>query len=670
MAKRFLTHLDIAGNQILNAAFEKLANDPTTGNFEGRIYYNTADDLLKVHDGTNWKTVGAIVSVQGTTNEVEVSVVNGVATISLPSTINSDTSGNAATATKLATSRTIELTGDVTGTASFDGSANASITATIAANSVALGTDTTGDYVASVSASDGISATGTGEGATVALTNTDKGSSQNIFKNIAVGGTTVVADTNNDTVTLAEGTGIGLSANATTDTITVSNTGVTSISGTTNQITASASTGSVTLSLPSAVTFPGSVTLNADPTQALHAATKQYVDEVAEGLKVKPAVQIATTENLDSTYDNGTSGVGATLTGTSNGAFPTIDGVTLTSITSGSNGVLVKNQATPAQNGRYNLTQVGDSEEPWILTRCGLCDQSSEIPGMYVFVKDGTVGEGTGWVAVVSNPATFTIGTDAINFTQFSGTGTYTAGNGLTLSGTQFSINTGVTVDLTTAQTLTNKTLTSPTITSPSVSGLYLSDGGFVVEGATADGSETTVVFTDPTADRTITFKDESGTVAYTSDISAITTTGVAEGTNLYFTDERAQDAVGNIISGSNSLSATYTDASNTIAFDTTLATTSYMSKTSGLAVNISALETKLTTDGYTKKVSANVGDASATSFAITHNIGTRDVTVQVYDTTSYDTVECDVVRTDANNVTVSFTLAPASNAYRVVIIG
>jgi hypothetical protein len=168
---------------------------------------------------------------------------------------------------------------------------------------------------------------------------------------------------------------------------------------------------------------------------------KQYVDEVAEGLKVKPAVQIATTGSLTATYDNGTDGVGATLTGLSNGAFPEIDGVTLTSITPGSNGVLVKNQATPAQNGRYNLTQLGDSGEPWILTRCGLCDQSSEIPGMYVFVKDGTLGTGTGWVAVVSDPATFVVGTDSINFTQFSGAGTYTAGNGLTLTGTAFSIN-------------------------------------------------------------------------------------------------------------------------------------------------------------------------------------------------------------------------------------
>ena len=74
-------------------------------------------------------------------------------------------SGNAATATKLATARSIALSGDVTGSASFDGSGNISIAATIAANSVALGTDTTGNYVGGLTGNGGIVVTGTaGEG--------------------------------------------------------------------------------------------------------------------------------------------------------------------------------------------------------------------------------------------------------------------------------------------------------------------------------------------------------------------------------------------------------------------------------------------------------------------------------------------------------------------------
>lgn len=644
MARKFLTNIDLNLSELQNAVIQNLASDPTTGNADGRIYYNTTADELRVYADGDWIAVGSgdINSVLGTANEVDVTVVDGTATISLPATINADTSGNAATATKLATARAIELSGDVTGTANFDGSAAINISTTIAANSVALGTDTTGDYVASVSASDGISASGTGESAAVTLTNTDKGSSQSIFKNVAVAGqSTVVADNNDDTLTIAAGNGIGITTNATTDTVTIANSGVLSVSGTTNQITAGTTDGAVTLSLPNAVTFPGTVTLNADPTQALHAATKQYVDSVAEGLHVHASVEAATTANIADLED----------------PPATIDGVTLTD----GMRVLVKNQTTTSQNGIYVYDLATTA-----LVRASDYNTAAEIQaGDFVFVSGGTLYGSSGWV---QEETVTTLGTDPIVWTQFSGAGTYVAGNGLTLTGNSFAINTTVTADLSTAQTLTNKTLTSPV-----VSGLYLSDNNIIVEG-TDDTHETTLNFTDPTQDNTITFKNATGTVAFegdiTSAINALTTTDIEEGSNLYFTDERAQDAVGNNLSGSNSLAATYNDGAGTFAFDTTLATTSYMSKSSGLAVDISALETKLVTDSFTRKVSGNVGNGTNTSFAITHSLNTRDVVVNVYDNASYDTVECDVVRTDADTVTVSFSVAPSSNAYRVVVIG
>ena len=188
-------------------------------------------------------------------------------------------------------------------------------------------------------------------------------------------------------------------------------------------------------------TFSNPLTVGA-PLSSGHAATKQYVDSAAQGLQTKPAVEIATTANLTATYDNGSSGVGATLTATSNGAFPTIDGVTLATTTPGLNGVLVKNQSSPAQNGRYNLTQVGDGSTPWILTRCALCDEAREIPGAYVFVKQGTLYSATGWVMTVADPLTFTVGTDAVLVTQFSGAGSYVAGAGMTSTGTTFNVGT------------------------------------------------------------------------------------------------------------------------------------------------------------------------------------------------------------------------------------
>jgi hypothetical protein len=186
-------------------------------------------------------------------------------------------------------------------------------------------------------------------------------------------------------------------------------------------------------------TMTGKITLDGDPTQALHAVTKQYVDGVEAGIIAKPQVKAATTANITADYSNGTAGVGATLTAPSNAAFPQIDGVSLTTAI-GDRGVLVKNQTNAAQNGRYNLTTQGDAGTKWVLTRCSLCDETDEIPGAYVFVTDGTVNGQTGWVQHVDDPATFTVGTDDIDVFQFAGAGTVTAGTNVSVSGNQVSV--------------------------------------------------------------------------------------------------------------------------------------------------------------------------------------------------------------------------------------
>jgi microcystin-dependent protein len=179
------------------------------------------------------------------------------------------------------------------------------------------------------------------------------------------------------------------------------------------------------------------------PVAADDAATKAYVDGVAEGIITKPSVLAATTTNLTATYNNGTAGVGATLTANSNGAWTGVDGVTTGWVQFA--GILVKNQTNAEENGRYVLFNLGSSTTPWVLRRCGLCDEPDEIPGMYIFVQEGTQG-GNGYVALVSDPSTFVVGTDDIVFSQFSGAGQIEAGVGLTKTGNTIDLdNTAVT---------------------------------------------------------------------------------------------------------------------------------------------------------------------------------------------------------------------------------
>jgi cytoskeletal protein CcmA (bactofilin family) len=121
----------------------------------GEVYSGTTGELVAKVDWSNIINKDTFVnSLTGTANEIDVTSNTGNVTISLPATINANTTGTAAALTN---ARTIELSGDVTGSVSFNGSANVNIATTIAANSVALGTDTTGDYVSSLVAGTGIS---------------------------------------------------------------------------------------------------------------------------------------------------------------------------------------------------------------------------------------------------------------------------------------------------------------------------------------------------------------------------------------------------------------------------------------------------------------------------------------------------------------------------------
>ena len=195
-----------------------------------------------------------------------------------------------------------------------------------------------------------------------------------------------------------------------------------------------------------------SVTVTGDPTTNLELATKQYVDTVAvQSVHYHEAVKYevpSTTGNLNATYNNGSSGVGATLTNAGTLAAFTPDGV----VANVNDRILIYNQTNGYENGVYVVTTVGDGSTAWVLTRATDADSYDPISpnalggGDAFFVTSGNTGAGETYVC--TNTGVITFGTTDITFTQISVTQVYSAGTGLTLTGTQFSLSTPVAENL------------------------------------------------------------------------------------------------------------------------------------------------------------------------------------------------------------------------------
>lgn len=191
-------------------------------------------------------------------------------------------------------------------------------------------------------------------------------------------------------------------------------------------------------------------TVSTTPTGNTDIANKAYVDTVAAaGIHYHTPVYVEspnTAGNLNATYNNGTAGVGATLTNAGTQATLVIDGVTL----SGGERVLIYNQTNQFENGVYTVTNAGSPSTNWVLTRATDADTYSPYSpnslgqGDAFYVTAGNTGAGEGYIC--TTVGTITFGTTAITFAQFTSAQVYSAGTGLDLTNTTFSIaNTAVT---------------------------------------------------------------------------------------------------------------------------------------------------------------------------------------------------------------------------------
>jgi hypothetical protein len=499
MARKFVVSVDLNKNELLNARIQNLSSAPSSP-VVGQIYYDTTNSTMYYYNGLSSPN-GPWMPMSGSTEVIQdvigSSIVGGVG---LTSTYN-DTAGTttidldntAVTAGSYGSSTAIPtFTVDAQGRLTAAGTATVATTLSIAAESgtadtVNLLTDTltfaAGEGIDTTVTNNTITITGEDASTTnkgIASFNTDDFNTtaghveleDTVVKTITTDSGALTPSTHGISILGGEGVDVthaGTSITVAGEDATSSNKGIASFNATDFTVTTGAVTlnvervedivstlvlggtgidatytdgaGTLSIDIDSTVTtnsgtqtltnktLGSSTSLSANldansnkiinlttPTASTDAANKAYVDSVSQGLDVKQSVRVSTTANVDLS--------------TALEAGDVIDGVTLVA----GNRVLVKHQTTGGDNGLYVVQSSGAA------VRADDANVSSEVTaGFFTFVEEGTLYGNTGWVLTTDNP--ITLGTTPLTFTQFSGTGTFTAGSGLTLTGTEFSVD-------------------------------------------------------------------------------------------------------------------------------------------------------------------------------------------------------------------------------------
>jgi hypothetical protein len=422
-------------------------------------------------------------------------------------------------------------------------------------------------------------------------------------------------------------------------------------------------------------------------------ATKAYVDGIASGVNAHDAVKYATTGALGTTgnlvagavtttYNNNTTGVGATITiAVTGGVWTsiTIDGQSLTA----GDRVLIKNQAADLQNGIYTVTTVATlgSTNNFVFTRAA---DNNEVPelgqGDLTYVIAGTNNGGNGFI---QTSKITTIGTDAVTWSQFSGSSATLAGLGLVTNGNnpnQIDVNPGTGIAIS-GDTVAIDTSIVPRLTT-NTNAFVATTGATTLAirlGAT-QGSTNLTEWTNNANSNTLALVTSGGSI-YSGANGAFGSTTAISSARLSVTGDVSK--IGVIVRGNattpGNLQEWQTSTPSTVAsvdatgvitalkHVTTSGTSSQFVKGDGsLDSGVYLTSAAAVTAGFTKKATNSITLVANTQYTINHALATQAVLVQMFDS-SWNLVDMDVLNFDANNVKVT---SQTAGTYNYVIIG